>query len=125
MKRILLFVAIFLMVGVVGKAQRLDITLSDNTIVSYDVNKIQSMEFMPESEPGQITGYWYLGWRVMSTSNTHYNGDEKWIFNGTVMKQVKTNGEETFDLVYAEDMKSFKATSRTSGTTSNYTIVAN
>jgi len=125
MKRNLFLVALFMMMGVVANAQRLDITLSDNSIVSFDVNRIQSMEFMPESLPGQISGYWYLGWRVMSSTTTHYNGDEKWIFNGTVMKQIKSSGtEEVFDLEYAEDMKSFKATSRTSGTTSTYSITA-
>ena len=42
------------------------------------------------------------------------------------MKQVKSTGaEEVFDLTYAEDMKSFKAQSRTSGSTSTYTIIAN
>jgi hypothetical protein len=126
MKRNLILFAIFMMVGHAANAQRLDITLDDNSIVSYDVSKIKSMEFMPEAEPGQISGYWYLGWRVMSTGSSHYNGDEKWVFNGTVMKQVKANGnEELFDLEYAEDMKSFKAISRTSGNTSTYNIVAN
>jgi hypothetical protein len=109
MKRNLIVIAILLMVGHAVNAQRLDITLDDNSIVSYDVNKIQSMEFFPESEPGQISGYWYLGWRVMSSSTTHYNGDEKWIFNGTVLKQVKSSGAESYyDLEYAEDMKSFR-----------------
>lgn len=126
MKRNLFLVAIFMMVGVVVNAQRLDITLSDNSIVSFDVKRIQSMEFIPESLPGQISGYWYLGWRVMSSSTTHYNGDEKWVFNGTIMKQVKSSGaEEIFDLEYAEDMKSFKAIPRKEGaTTSTYTIIA-
>ena len=125
MKQNLILTAIFLMVVHAVNAQRLDITLDDNSIVSYDVNKIKSMEFLPESEPGQISGYWYLGWRVMSSSTTHYNGDEKWIFNGTVLKQVKSSGAESyFDLEYAEDMKSFRATPRESGTASEYKIVA-
>ena len=98
MKRSLILLTIFMMVGVVANAQRLDITLDDNSIVSFDVNKIKSLEFMPESEPGQLSGYWYLGWRVMSSSTTHYNGDEKWVFNGTVMKQVKSSGEEVISL---------------------------
>ena len=126
MKRNLILLNIFMMVGVVTNAQRLDITLDDNSIVSFDVNKIKSLEFMPESEPGQLSGYWYLGWRVMSSSTTHYNGDEKWVFNGTVMKQVKSSGEEViYDLEYAENMKSFKAVPRESGTVTTYTIVAN
>lgn len=126
MRRNLIFIAIFLMMCSVTNAQRLDITLDDNTIVSYDVNKIKSMEFMPESEPGQISGYWYLGWRVMSSTTKHFNGDEIWVFNGTVMKQIKSNGEEeVFDLEYADNMKSFTATPRSSGTSSTYTIIAN
>ena len=125
MKRNLFLFAIFMMGCVATFAQRLDITLDDNSIVSYDVSKIKSMEFMPESEPGQISGYWYLGWRVMSSATNHYNGDEKWVFSGTVMKQIKSSGTEAvFDLEYAQDMKSFKAVPRESGSTTEYKIIA-
>ena len=125
MKRNLFLFAIFMMGCVATFAQRLDITLDDNSIVSFDVNKIKSMEFMPESEPGQLSGYWYLGWRVMSSSTTHYNGDEKWVFNGTVMKLVKASGDETvYDLEYADNKRSFKAVPRESGATVTYNIVA-
>lgn len=125
MKRNLFLFAIFMMGCVATFAQRLDITLDDNSIVSYDVSKIKSMEFMPESEPGQLSGYWYLGWRVMSSSTTHYNGDEKWVFNGTVMKLVKASGDETvYDLEYADNKRSFKAVPRESGATVTYNIVA-
>ena len=125
MKRNLFLFAIFMMGCVATFAQRLDITLDDNSIVSFDVNKIKSMEFMPESEPGQLSGYWYLGWRVMSSSTTHFNGDEKWVFNGTVMKLVKASGDETvYDLEYADNKRSFKAVPRESGATVTYNIVA-
>ena len=125
MKRNLFLFAIFMMGCVATFAQRLDITLDDNSIVSFDVNKIKSMEFMPESEPGQLSGYWYLGWRVMSSTTTHYNGDEKWVFNGTVMKLVKASGDETvYDLEYADNKRSFKAVPRESGATVTYNIVA-
>lgn len=125
MKRNLFLFAIFMMGCVATFAQRLDITLDDNSIVSFDVNKIKSMEFMLESEPGQLSGYWYLGWRVMSSSTTHYNGDEKWVFNGTVMKLVKASGDETvYDLEYADNKRSFKAVPRESGATVTYNIVA-
>ena len=50
--------------------------LMDNSVLTFDINKIKSLEFMPEAEPGQIDGYWYLGWRVMSTSSKNMNGDE-------------------------------------------------
>lgn len=127
MKRFLIFGAILMMVSVMAQAQRLDITLDDNSVVSYDVNKIKCMEFMPEPEPGQITGYWYLGWRASSSTTTQYYGAEKWIFNGTVLKQVKTSGAESlYDLQYTEDMKKFKAVPRTTGTGgSTYTIIVN
>ena len=131
MKRSLMLSAILVMVSVVSYGQRLDITLDDNSIVSYDINKIKSMEFMPEPEPGQVSGYWYLGWRTSKTSTgttkTHYDGGEKWIFNGTVLKQIKTSGTESFyDLVYAENMKKFKAVPRSTGTGgSTYTIAVN
>lgn len=125
MKRNLFLFAIFMMGCVATFAQRLDITLDDNSIVSFDVNKIKSMEFMPESEPGQLSGYWYLGWRVMSSSTTHYNGDEKWVFNGTVMKLVKASGDETvYDLEYADNKRSFKAVPRESGAAVTYNVVA-
>lgn len=128
MKRNLILTAILMMVGVMSYAQRLDITLEDNSVVSYDVSRIKSLEFMPESLPGQISGYWYLGWRTSTSSSsspTQYDGSEKWIFSGTVMKQVTSNGtEKIYDLEYAEDMKSFKAVPRETGTTTTYTIIA-
>ena len=125
MKRNLFLSAILMMVSLWSYGQRLDITLEDNSVVSYDVKRIKSLEFMPESLPGQISGYWYLGWRIMTSSQTHYDGDEKWIFNGTVMKQIDKNGNEKyFDLEYAEDMKSFRAEPREPGIASTYNIVA-
>ena len=125
MKRFLFLMAITMMVSVMANAQRLDITMDDNSVLTFDINKIKSLEFMPQAEPGQIDGYWYLGWRVMSSSSKNLNGDEKWVFNGPVMKQIKSSGEEEiFDLTYAENLKSFKAKSRTSGTTTTYNITA-
>ena len=125
MKSNYVLTTILLMVSVMSYAQRLDITLDDNSIVSYDVSKIKSMEFMPESEPGQVSGYWYLGWRVMTGSSKHYEGDEKWVFNGPVMKQVTSTGAETiYDLEYADDKKSFRAVPREGGSATTYTIVS-
>lgn len=125
MKRNLILSAILLMVSMMSFAQRLDITLEDNSIVSYDVSRIKSLEFMPESLPGQISGYWYLGWQVTSSTTTQKYGEEKWIFNGTVMKQITSAGlEKIYDLEYADDMMSFRAVPRQTGTTNNYTIIA-
>ena len=128
MKRCFLFGAILMMVNVMATAQRLDITLDDNSIVSYNVSKIKSLEFMPESEPGQISGDWYLGWLVTKTKTTHLDGDKKWFFSGTVMKEYKTSdGDPTvYDLIYSDDQKSFKRQSRDTGVTSaKFTIIAN
>ena len=49
MKRNLFLSAILVMVSLMSYGQRLDITLDDNTIVSYDVQKIKFLEFMPVS----------------------------------------------------------------------------
>ena len=125
MKRYLISMVIFVMAGIAANAQRLDITMDDNSVISYDINKIKSMEFMPEAEPGQIDGYWYLGWRVMSSSSKNLNGEERWVFNGPVLRVIKATGdEEIYDLTYADNLKSFKAQSRTSGTAITYTITA-
>ena len=105
--------------------QRLDITLTDNSVVSYDVSTIQYMEVLPQGEPGQIDGYWYLGYRVMSGSTVHYDGSEKLTFSGTVLKWQKSTGEEIYDLTYSEDNKSFAAVARATGAKTTFTIVAN
>lgn len=105
--------------------QRLDITLTDNSVVSYDVSTIQYMEVLPQGEPGQIDGYWYLGYRVMSGSTVHYDGSEKLTFSGTVLKWQKSTGEEIYDLTYSEDKKSFAAVARATGAKTTFTIVAN
>ena len=46
MKHNLILSAVLLMVSMMSFAQRLDITLEDNSIVSYDVKRIKSLEFM-------------------------------------------------------------------------------
>ncbi len=104
-------------------AQRLDITLTDNTVVSYDVSKIQYMEVMQEGTPGHISGHWYLGYRVVGTSTMHYDGTEKLTFNGDVLTWTKVTGTEIYDLTYAEDNKSFRAQARSTGNTTSYTVI--
>ena len=129
MKRNYVLTAILVMVSVMIHAQRLDITLDDNSVVSFNVDKVKSLDFMPESEPGQVSGCWHLGWRLANTSGTttRYDGRERWIFCGTVLKQIKSTGAETlYDLQYTEDMRKFKAISQSTGTGgSTYTILAN
>ena len=111
MKRLLAQTLLAALCGSAAMAQRLDITLKDNSVVSYDVSQIQYMEVMPQGEPGQLDGYWYLGYRVMGGSTVHYDGSEKLTFSGTVLKWLKSSGEEIFDLTYSEDCKSFTPSS--------------
>ncbi len=125
MKRLLAHVLLTALCGSAMMAQRLDITLSDNSVVSYDVSQIQYMEVMPQGEPGQIDGYWYLGYRVMGGNVVHYDGSEKLTFSGTVLKWQKSSGEEVYDLTYSDDKRSFSAVSRKTGSKSTYTIAAN
>lgn len=125
MKRIFLQALLALVCGTGAVAQRLDITLTDNSVVSYDVSQIQYMEVMPQGEPGQLDGYWYLGYRVMGGNTVHYDGSEKLTFSGTVLKWQKSTGEEIYDLTYAEDKRSFTAVSRSTGTKATYVIAAN
>lgn len=124
MKRILAQSVLSALCILGASAQRLDITLTDNSVVSYDISKIQYMEVMPQGEPGQIDGYWYLGYRVMNGSSVHYDGSEKLTFSGTVLKWQKSTGEEIYDLEYSEDQKSFVAVSRSTGTKATYAIAA-
>lgn len=125
MKRIFSQALLALLCATTATAQRLDITLTDNSVVSYDVSRIQYMEVMPQGEPGQVDGYWYLGYRVMGGSTVHYDGTEKLIFSGTVLKWTKSTGEEVYDLTYSDDKRSFTAVSRSAGAKSTYTIAAN
>ncbi len=125
MKRLLAQTLLAALCGSAAMAQRLDITLKDNSVVSYDVSQIQYMEVMPQGEPGQLDGYWYLGYRVMGGSTVHYDGSEKLTFSGTVLKWLKSSGEEIFDLTYSEDCKSFTAVSRQTGGKTTYVIAAN
>ena len=75
MKKIITAIALASL-SLVGKAQRLDITLTSGSVVSYDISKIDCMEILPEAEPGKVSGNWYLGYRVMSSSSVHYDGTE-------------------------------------------------
>lgn len=125
MKRFTAQMLLAVLCGSAATAQRLDITLTDNSVVSYDVSKIQYMEVMPQGEPGQLDGYWYLGYRVMGGSTVHYDGSEKLTFSGTVLKWLKSSGKEVYDLEYSEDKKSFAAVSRSTGRKTTYTIAAN
>lgn len=124
MKR-LLTIAVAVIAATVSHAQRLDITLKDNSVVSYDISKIQYMEVMPETEPGKISGNWYLGYRTISASTVHYDGTEILTFNNDNLKWVTPTKETNYTLQYADNKKSFKATADGASSASTYTIVTN
>ena len=48
MKKIITAIALASL-SLVGKAQRLDITLTSGSVVSYDISKIDCMEILPEA----------------------------------------------------------------------------
>jgi len=58
MKRNLILSAILLMVSMMSFAQRLDITLEDNSIVSYDVSRIKSSCLSHCPDKSAATGIW-------------------------------------------------------------------
>ena len=123
MKKIITAIALASL-SLVGKAQRLDITLTSGSVVSYDISKIDCMEILPEAEPGKVSGNWYLGYRVMSSSSVHYDGTEKLTFNNDKLIWKTSTKETVYDLTYAENKKSFKAIPEGNSTGSTYNILA-
>lgn len=125
MKRIPLL--LLMLLTAVGNlcAQTLYITLKDETLVSYDVNRIDYMEVMPEVEPGQLTGVWYAGATQSSTGVTHMTTglEHRFLFQGTVLKWKKSTGEVIYDLDYADDLRSFKGTIREKSTKVTFYII--
>lgn len=105
------------------QAQRMDITLTDNSVLSLDISKIQSMEFFEAAEPGQIEGHWYTGYRVFGTTVTSYDSPDHLDFNGNKLKWESATGETVYTLTYADDKRSFTAEDE-SGATSKYSIIA-
>lgn len=109
--------------GHTAHAQRMDITLSDGSIVSYDVSKVKYMEFFEEGEPGQLAGHWYLGFRILGSTTTHYDGSEHLSFNGNRLKWETETTETNYTLTYDNDMRSFKAVEDGKETAVSFTIV--
>ena len=122
-KNLFLALVVFLLTGSV-KAQRLDITLTDNSTVSYELAKIKYMEIFQNGEPGQLSGHWYLGYRKSSSGTTHYDGTEHLLFNGNRLKWETANGETNYTLTYADDLLSFKAVEDGKTVPITYTIFA-
>lgn len=124
MKKLLaLFAGVLTMSG--AYAQRLDITLTTGSVVSYDIAKIECMEIMPETEAGKVSGNWYLGYRVMSSGTTHYDGTERLTFTGDKLKWKTSSKETIYDLEYSENMRSFKAIAEGATTGTTYNILTN
>lgn len=125
MKRLLTAIAVTMVSMMGANAQRLDITLTTGSVVSYDISQIEYMEIQPASEPGKISGNWYLGYRVMSISTTHHDGTERLTFTGDKLTWKTASKETVYTLEYAEDKKSFKAIPDDGSSTVKYTILTN
>ncbi|MCF0198777.1 MAG: hypothetical protein HUK02_05555 [Bacteroidaceae bacterium] len=108
-------------------AQRMDITLRDHSVISYDVSGVEEINFYPAGAPGELFGRWYLGYRVLNNTTTHYDGTEVLDFRGTTLTWTKTTGETNYQLVYDEDNRSFSGiyfNSSGEERTAKFTIVA-
>lgn len=106
-------------------AQRLDITLTTGSVVSYDISKIEYMEVIPDAEPGKVSGNWYLGYRVMGSSTVHYDGTERLTFRGDRLTWKTSSKETVYDLVYSDNKKSFKAVPEGNNTGTTYYVLTN
>lgn len=123
MKRLLTTFAVIAASMVGANAQRLDITLTSGSVVSYNISQIECINIQPATDPGKISGIWYLGYRVMSVGNTHYDGTERLTFTGDKLTWKKSNEETVYTLEYDENNKSFTAVSEDGKTTTKYTIL--
>lgn len=126
MKRILSLLSMAVLVTAVW-AQRLDITLTDKSVMSVDLSRISYMEVVNGADPGQLDGVWYLGYRVLSNgggAETHYDGTEVLTFTkGPKLKWAKTTTETIYDLTYDENNKSFSAVPEGGSTKTTYSIL--
>lgn len=108
MKRITtLFLSLLCLAGS-ASAQLMDITLRDQSVVSYKVSDIESISFSEEPAPGQIHGKWYLGYRAYSSgTNIHYDGTECLDFKGNKLNWKTPSSETDYTITYSEDMRTF------------------
>lgn len=115
-----------------AKAQlRLDILLTDKSIISCDLDKINYMEIVEGADAGELDGVWYLGWKASnngSGTKTHYDGTEMLVFTkGPQMKWIKSTTETLYNLTYTTEAamgQSFVAQRADTGTKYTYQIVA-
>lgn len=105
--------------------QRLQISLKDKSILSYNIDDIDCMEVLPELQKGELFGNWFLGYRVLSSGTTNLNGTEYLRFSGNRVTWVKSNGETNYDVTYSDDMNTVTFTNQETGTNEVYNILAN
>jgi len=125
MRRLLYLMMILLVGSGSALAQRLQITLNDKSVISYDIADINVIDILPELQPGELWGTWFLGYRATSSNSTHYDGTEMITFAGTRMTWSRSSGDEIYDITYSDDKKTISCTSQTSGNVENYIILAN
>ena len=125
MKRLLFLTTILLAASSSALAQRLQITLKDKSVVSYDIADINVIDIMPELQPGELWGAWFLGFRSTTSSSTHYDGTEMLTFTGSRMTWYRASGDEVYDITYSDDFKTLNCTSQETGNVESYTILAN
>lgn len=103
-------------------AQCIDITLNDNTGVTYKVSDIKSIDFFDEGPQGSLYGRWYLGYTYNGTTASQIKGRENIVFRGNQMVWNKTNGSNTYNITYNDDMWSFVGIEEGKITKYTYTI---
>ena len=121
----LLFVLAFC--SVASAQQRLDILLKDKSVVSYTLDDINYMEIVEGAAPGELDGYYFLGWKALSNGSgtkTHYDGTEMLAFTaGPRMKWIKSSSETVYNLTYPEEgaVPGAKFVAVRDGSTTKYT----
>ena len=130
MKRILSAALALLAVGSAAMAQqRLDIVLTDRSIMSCSLDKISYMEVVEGADDIPINGVWYLGWTVSNNgtgTRTDKNGNETLVFYaGPKCKWIKTGTiENTYDLEFDANGVDFTMVKENSSVRYAYQILA-
>ena len=107
--------------------QRLDILLKDKSVLSCTLDDINYMEIVEGAAPGELDGYWFLGWKVTNNGSgtpVHYNGTEMLAFSsGPKMKWIKSSSETVYNITYPEEgaVPGAKFTGSREGSTTKYT----
>lgn len=114
--------------SVASAQKRLDILLRSKDVTSISVDDIDYMEVVEGAAPGELDGYWFLGWRVpyngSSGTPTHVYGTEILCFTaGPRMKWIKSTTESVYNLTYPEEgaVPGAKFTGTRDGSSTKYT----